>query len=461
MGGLDIPDPPEWLLERILEPSRDDAAQKVAKQSSGYGKAALNRETARVAFAPEGQRNDTLNRAAFALGQLVAGGEIAETEAQARLLEAATLCGLPPSEAQATIRSGMESGKREPRMASPSRDNSRRSGPSESAKVLTTFNGNAAALLQTDFPPVRYVVPGLIPEGLTMLAGKPKIGKSWLTLDMAIAVATGGDFLGATVEKGDALYLGLEDNSRRMKGRLEKLLPFGGPPGLERLTLETVCPRLGGGAEESIAAWCDSKAQPRLIVVDTFGKLRGPTDPRATMYQDDVAALSPLHGLANERGVSIIVVHHVRKQGADDSLDTVSGTTGLAGTCDTILVLSRGADTGTTLTGRGRDLENEVDIALHFDRDAARFIVRGNPADVKRSDERTRVLQALDVCPEPMGPQEVADATGMKAENVKQLLRKMLYSGEVAKVSRGLYALPSDVDRIRSGHGGSDDIDFL
>ena len=80
----------------------------------------------------------------------------------------------------------------------------------------------AKELQETEFPPVSWVVRDLIPEGLTILAGKPKLGKSWLALQMGLGVATGGEVLGRSVEQGAVLYAALEDNLRRLKSRLRK-----------------------------------------------------------------------------------------------------------------------------------------------------------------------------------------------------------------------------------------------
>ena len=115
----------------------------------------------------------------------------------------------------------------------------------------------AAALRTMAFPPVSYVVPGIIPEGLTILAGRPKIGKSWMALDLAIGIATGEPVLGGVhVEQGDVLYCCLEDNPRRLQRRVTKLLSPFGDEWPERLTLATRWRRLDEGGVEDIEAWC-------------------------------------------------------------------------------------------------------------------------------------------------------------------------------------------------------------
>jgi predicted transcriptional regulator len=141
---------------------------------------------------------------------------------------------------------------------------------------------------------------------------------------------------------------------------------------------------------------------------------------------------------------------------AEDPLDQVSGTTGLAGTADTILVLDRRAESGLTLKGRGRDLEDDIDLALGFDRETCRFDVRGSATEVRRSTERTTILDALKEAPNGMTPSELAAETEMKAANVKKLLGKMVRDGQVIKAEgRGRYLHPDVKGDLKdSGHFG-------
>ncbi len=313
----------------------------------------------------------------------------------------------------------------------------------------------AGSLMQKKLPPVRYVVPGYLAEGLTVLAGRPKLGKSWLALDLAIAVAIGAPALASVrVEQGDVLYLALEDNERRLQKRLTLLLPPSSLP--ERLFIDTQCPRLNEGGIELIRGWVEQVENPRLIVVDVFNKVRPATQRGENPYEADYRALAPLKELADEKGIAIIIVHHTRKMEAEDPFDTVSGTTGFTGAADTVLVLARDSQ-GTTLYGRGRDIE-EIETSVSFDKLTGRWGVLGTASDVRRTDERTAILDVLAEADEPMSPADIAGATGEKTNNVKQLLFKMAKSGEVSKLKgRGKYVHP---DRSAlSGEAGADNID--
>src|SRR5262249_17149758 len=133
----------------------------------------------------------------------------------------------------------------------------------------------AASLKPMTFEPIKFVVPAIIVEGLTLLAGKPKGGKSWLLLHAAIAVARGGFTLGDIhCPQGDVLYLALEDNLRRLRSRMGKLIDTQEWP--ERLSFVTEMPRLTEGGLERIKQWIASTKQPRLVIIDTLAMIRSP-----------------------------------------------------------------------------------------------------------------------------------------------------------------------------------------
>jgi hypothetical protein len=139
-----------------------------------------------------------------------------------------------------------------------------RSNSDGGATTLNLFT--AADIMRWDHPPIKFVVPGYIAEGLTILAGTPKIGKSWLSLDLAVAISMGGKAFGSIeVEEGDVLYLALEDNERRLKKRLDKLCQSVVPP---RLDIAFECPPIDKGGIEAIRDWVAQKDNPRLIIVD-------------------------------------------------------------------------------------------------------------------------------------------------------------------------------------------------
>ncbi|MBY0362985.1 MAG: AAA family ATPase [Phreatobacter sp.] len=294
------------------------------------------------------------------------------------------------------------------------------------------------------FPPTAFVVPGIVPVGLTILAGRPKVGKSWAALGMAVAVASGGTFLGRKASKGAALYLALEDNDARLQRRQALVLGDGEPP--ENLHFATTCPPLDGdraGAVAAIRAWAADADRPLLVVIDVLQRIRPPADRSARLYADDYGVTLPLKRLADELGIAVVVITHTRKSSGEDGadpIDQVSGTLGLTGAADHIMVLDRGAH-GYLLHCRGRDAE-ELDLALSFDPARGTWDALGDAADVGRSETRLLILNALRRAPGPLSPADVAAETGLAAGTVRVRLRAMLGNGDVIQTTRGTYGLP-------------------
>jgi hypothetical protein len=315
----------------------------------------------------------------------------------------------------------------------------RERGVQPSKHIWRDYAYTAAELQHRTFPPVSYCVPDLIPEGLTIIAGKPKIGKSWLALDICIATTAGRFCLGdRQPAQGAVLYAAMEDNPRRMQRRIDKLLSTFNAEWPERLTLTNSWRRLDKGGVADVAQWIDSTENPRLVILDTLAGVK-PIRTREG-YTEDYESLVELHRLANEKNASIIDLHHTRKMEADDPVDTVSGTLGLAGCADSVLILGR-TSAGTTLYVRGRDIE-EAEHAVTFDKINCRWTILGSAADVHRSNERGKILNVLFEAIELLGPQQIADIGRMKCDNVRYHLGQMVPSGEVMKAARGLYYHP-------------------
>ncbi len=307
--------------------------------------------------------------------------------------------------------------------------------------------GTAAALKAMSFAPIKYVVPGYIAEGCTLLAGRPKLGKSWLVMEMALAVAKGGTCLGGIeCEQGDVLMLALEDNQRRLHSRIKKLSPALVPTAWpEALHYATEWPRANEGGLKYIEEWLDTHPRARLIIVDVLAQFRPLRSGKDQVYDGDYRAIKDLQEISMRRGIAIVIVHHTRKSQSEsgDPFETVSGSLGLSGAADTTLVLDRTSQ-GCTLYGRGRDIE-EIESAVVFDKLTAKWSVQGNVTEVRRSDERGNILQALLDAGGALTPSVIANVTGMKNGNVRALLMKMVSAGEVQKAGRGSYIHPDFV----------------
>lgn len=295
-------------------------------------------------------------------------------------------------------------------------------------------------LLATDYPEPRWIVPGYLPEGFTVLAGRQKLGKTWLAIDLSIAVATGGHAMGSIAcDQGDVLYIDMENGHRRNKGRIEMLFPDN-LPDLSRLIWSTETISLNAGFMGAIEDWRVNASDPRLIVIDVLTRIKPAGSRSRNAYENDYAAYAGLQNWAIKRGVAVLALHHTRKGGAEDPLEALSGSNGLSAVADTTLVLDRNSN-GFTLYGRGRDVP-EKETALSFD--GGRWTIQGEASDVHRSEQRSKIMSVLRDATEPLVSEAIAKVTCMKPGNVRRLLGKMVADGEAQKTGRGKYVHPEN-----------------
>ena len=293
------------------------------------------------------------------------------------------------------------------------------------------------------FPPVSWVVPGMIPgEGLTLLCSKPKFGKSWLAYDLCISCTTGRFTLGEIrPAQGDVLYLALEDSRRRLQRRMTKLLPTFNAKWPEKLTITTEWRRLHEGGLDDIREWHaqtkEAGRRPIMVVIDVLAKVRKPAGNKH-LYDADYEAIGVLAHLAHELGVAIVAIHHTRKMAADDLMEMVSGSFGTTGAADTVLILANKAG-GVVLDIRGRDVES-AEKAVEFDKDTCRWRILGDSAEIHVSEQRSKIIAALKEVGEPMTITALVEATWMKRNPLEALLGKMVRDQTIRRIRTGLYA---------------------
>jgi hypothetical protein len=314
--------------------------------------------------------------------------------------------------------------------------------PIDSYRGTTNTKSSSMALIplreimEEEFEPIKWILPHYITEGCTLFAGRPKIGKSWWVLLLVMAVSYGGKMLDLQCESGDVLYCALEDNRRRMKARINKLEKAGAKYDMDHITIAHKMPRINSGAKAFIKNWVERVENPRLIIIDCLARVREPLAARQLAYDADYQTIEALQEIANKYNVAVIVVHHDRKLPADDPFDSVSGTLGLNGAADTIMIMQKKSDNNALLMARGRDIE-EISRAIAHDDGMWKML--GDPVQLHLNEQRQRILEVLSTKPQPI--RQIAKAAEMKYDNAKKILNRMYVDATILKEGRGLYYL--------------------
>lgn len=213
------------------------------------------------------------------------------------------------------------------------------------------------------------LIDGLLCSGTYLFVGAPKLGKSFLMAQLAYQVSLGRPLWGYNVRQGTVLYLALEDEYRRLQERLFRMF---GVEGTDELYFATSVRQLGGGLQAQLDRFVRDHPNTKLIIIDTLQKVRENGGDRYS-YASDYDIVSQLKSFADQRGICLLLVHHTRKQQADDKFDMISGTNGLLGAADGAFMLQKEKRTGNaaTLEVSGRD---QQDQKLHLVRNLESLI---------------------------------------------------------------------------------------
>ena len=224
---------------------------------------------------------------------------------------------------------------------------------------------DAATLLDKPLPKSKFLVDGLIPQGVHLISGSAKIGKSWLMLDLALKLAAGEPFWGMETVKCGVLYLSLEDTLARIQSRLMKLTD----EAPSNLRFAVTAGTIGNGLDTEIGSYLHTYPDTKLIIIDTLQKIRSQkNNASGGMYASDYDDISALKQISAARDVSFLLVHHLRKQKDSDVFNQVSGSSGITGAVDTSFVLmkdKRESEMGI-LVATGRDIEMQQIVLEYY-----------------------------------------------------------------------------------------------
>lgn len=304
----------------------------------------------------------------------------------------------------------------------------------------------AAELMDTEFAEPRWAVNGLIAEGLNLIVGSPKLGKSWLCLGLAVAIASGGKALGKIqVDQGAVLYAALEDTPRRLQNRLRMVLRGERVP--DDLHITTALPRMPD-AIGFIDGWLVAHSNARLVIVDVLRKIRPPASGR-DFYAEDYDVMASLKGLADRHAVAVLVVHHTRKMTDEgDVFNEVSGSTGLTGAADAILIAKRARNTAeAVLHVTGRDV-TEQEYGLSWHAESCTWSLLEEPVHISSmGTTRRQILTYLNEHPAST-PAQIADALHIDPATARQTLRRMATDQQIESDGQGAYSPPLSLSQV-------------
>ena len=223
----------------------------------------------------------------------------------------------------------------------------------------------AEDLQNRTYEPTHFLADELIPEGLHILAGAPKIGKSWLALWLCLCVSQGQPLWNFATTQGEALYLSLEDSFQRIQTRLFDLTEDAPPT----LHFAIMADTLKHGLEQQIEQFLVEHPATKLVVIDTLQRVRG-TGSDSNLYANDYQDIGLLKRLADKQHIAILLIHHLRKLHDDDPMNMISGSTGLSGAADSAFVLQKNARSANaaSLHCTGRDIPDRT-LKLELDED--------------------------------------------------------------------------------------------
>lgn len=293
---------------------------------------------------------------------------------------------------------------------------------------------SADELLRANFPEPRWAIPGLVPEGLTILGGRPKMGKSWWALEASLAVGAGGRFMGQDVPRGSVVFFSLEDSPKRLQWRMKSI---NWPPGLDVTFCHDLAPI--GGTLVGLVPLIEEK-KPTLVVVDTLSRAAQGLDQRNVGMVTDY--LSPIQATALAAGCAVLVIDHHRKPkipGAHedtDPVDELMESSAKGAVADAVIgIFRKRGERGATLKVVGRDMEDQV-LAIEMDPVTCSWQLLGDAEEVRRSDRVRKILAALRSVKGTSNAQTISEMTGIPKNHISATFNDLVEQGVLRRLEK-------------------------
>jgi hypothetical protein len=315
-----------------------------------------------------------------------------------------------------------------------------RNGYAATAHTSEVFHGQTLeTLLKTDYPEPQWAVHGLIPEGCFILAGKPKQGKSYLALTIALAVAKQFECLDHfPVTPGDVLVFSLEDYAKRVQKRMQRLYTSFAYEHTLEFFYEA--PKMSEGFGQRLRATLAQRPSVRLVIIDTLRCIRDAQTEQYNLYQEDSDFIGGLNKAAQDNGTTILILHHTRKAKSDDVFDEISGTGGLRGATSGNMVLEETkGEADAMLHVEAKDAEGRLHVALKRKEDGSWTYVGEGEVYQVRANKRA-VMEAIQTLGDEATAKEIWQASKIDSYgSVKTMLSRMTGLGELGKTQKGIY----------------------
>lgn len=306
----------------------------------------------------------------------------------------------------------------------------------------------AREIQNLDIPEIHWVIKDMLPEGLAILAGAPKIGKSWMALGFALSVTGGNKALGYfDTCKSAVVYIALEDNLRRIKSRIKNMLSiepdYKAPDNLIYLKESYNFPKLNENGIEELQNLVDDNPDIKLIIIDTLGRAKADKKRMDNnIYQADYDLGSRLQLFTLKNRICVLVIHHTKKGSEENVFDEISGTTGLTGAMDSLLVIKKKSNEHK-LYLTGRDVK-EAEYTVVFDDKIFCWNVLEKKDEINITAEREEILELIKTYNREMRSGEIAELIGKEKSNVSKMLKKLIRDKLLISSKYGYYALPKD-----------------
>ena len=296
----------------------------------------------------------------------------------------------------------------------------------------------ASKLMEIKFSPPQWLIEGLLPEGLSVLSGAPKIGKSWLSLQIALAVTTASPLFGrAPNSEKSVLLLALEDNERRLKDRISKC----GLPTTDSFYITTQWKYGVNGLKEFLM----KNSAIKLCIVDTLAVFLPSQDTKGrNTYDADVARMRLLHEIVKDTNTSLLMIHHDKQGDDDDWASKMNGSNGVIGTADTLIRLSvkqRGSKQAK-LQVTGRDVE-DVELNLKLYEETMNWLIDKNQDNTRLTALQKSVLDLIPPAPSTIRSREIADILAKEQSQISDILKKLTDKGYILSPHYGEYRQPA------------------